>query len=99
MVQCLQKQSYQNRLIAVTNTGNPDYCLLGKAFGIKSLYLDCQEHLQKMMHKFLFEDMDIPVLFHVKIKKTSCLPMVPPGNSISNMILDDETHQSNENKP
>ena len=30
-----------------------------------------------------------PILFHVKIEKTPCLPLVSPGKSIDNMILED----------
>ena len=37
----------------------------------------------------IFLDTDKSILFHVKIEKTPCLPLVSPGKSIDNMILED----------
>ena len=42
------------------------------------------------MNEFL--DYKGPVLFHVKIQKTPCLPLVSPGKSIDNMILVDDMY-------
>jgi acetolactate synthase-1/2/3 large subunit len=41
------------------------------------------------MH-FFCEYYDERLLFHVRIERTPCLPMVAPGQPLDNMILVDE---------
>lgn len=89
MVEYWQRLFHDKRYLAVRNT-NPDYVILAKAFGIKSVYCDCEEDLPAKMKEFLFEDPDKPVLFHVRIERTPCLPLVAPGQRLENMILEDE---------
>lgn len=45
------------------------------------------------MRQFLLEDSDKPVLFHVKVLRTPCLPLVAPGQALDNMILEDMVDQ------
>lgn len=92
MVEYWQRLFHQSRFLAVTNTKNPDYSTLADAFGIKSLYCDAQEDLEETMKKFLFEDPDKPVIFHVRIERTPCLPLVAPGQPLDDMILVDDTN-------
>jgi acetolactate synthase-1/2/3 large subunit len=89
MVEYWQRLFHDNRLIAVRNSANPDYSTLAKAFGIKSVYCDCEEDLEARMKEFLFDDPDEPVLFHVRIERTPCLPLVAPGQPLQDMILED----------
>jgi acetolactate synthase-1/2/3 large subunit len=89
MVEYWQRLFHDKRYLAVRNT-NPDYVVLAQAFGIKSVYCDCEEDLPAKMKEFLFEDPDKPVLFHVRIERTPCLPLVAPGQRLENMILEDE---------
>jgi acetolactate synthase-1/2/3 large subunit len=89
MVEYWQRLFHEKRYLAVRNT-NPDYVVLAQAFGIKSIYCDCDEELPEKMREFLFDDMDKPVLFHVRIERTPCLPLVAPGQRLENMILEDE---------
>lgn len=89
MVEYWQRLFHDERYLAVTNTQNPDYCKLADAFGIKNLYVDSEENLEEVMSKFLFEDPDKPVLLHVRIEKTPCLPLVAPGAPLQDMILED----------
>ena len=42
------------------------------------------------MRSFLEDYDDEPVLMHVRIERTPCLPMVAPGQPLDNMILVDE---------
>jgi acetolactate synthase-1/2/3 large subunit len=93
MVEYWQRLFCAERYIAVTNTQNPEYTKLAEAFGIKSLYCDCEEDLPEKMKQFLLEDNDKPVLFHVKILRTPCLPLVAPGQALDNMILEDVSDQ------
>jgi len=89
MVEYWQKLFLNERYLAVTNTVNPDYRKLADAFGIKNLYADCEEDLPEAMRQFLFDDPDVPVLMHVRIEKTPCLPLVAPGKAVDDMILED----------
>lgn len=91
MVEYWQRLFHESRFLAVTNTKNPNYSTLADAFGIKNLYCDAQEDLEETMKKFLFEDPDKPVLFHVRIERTPCLPLVAPGQPLDDMILEDES--------
>jgi len=91
MVEYWQRLFCEERFIATHNERNPEYTKLAQAFGIKSLYCDNEEELPEKMREFLMEDNDKPVLFHVKILKTPCLPLVAPGQALDNMILEDTT--------
>ena len=89
MVEYWQKLFHEERYLAVTNTVNPNYSKLADSFGIKNLYCDCQEDLPQTLEKFLFEDPEEPVLMHVRIERTPCLPLVAPGKPLQEMILED----------
>lgn len=89
MVEYWQRLFHEKRYLAVRNV-NPKYTVLADAFGIKNLYVDCEEELDAKMKEFLFECQDEPVLFHVKTERTPCLPLVAPGQRLENMILEDE---------
>lgn len=91
MVEYWQKLFFDERYIAVHNERNPKYTRLADAFGIKSLYCDCEEELEEKIEEFLFSDPEEPVLFHVRIKGTPCLPLVAPGQALDNMILEDDS--------
>ena len=41
------------------------------------------------MKEFLFSDPDEPILFHARIERTPCLPLVAPGQPLDDMILED----------
>lgn len=87
MVEYWQRLFHDNRLIAVRNSANPDYGTLAKAFGIHSVYADNEEDLPARMEEFL--NHDGPVLFHVRVQRTPCLPLVAPGQPLQDMILED----------
>jgi acetolactate synthase-1/2/3 large subunit len=89
MVEYWQRLFHDNRLLAVRNSANPDYVKLAEAFGIKAIYCDCEEHIEEKMHEFLFGHSDEPVLFHARIERTPCLPLVAPGQPLEDMILED----------
>eukprot|EP00978_Attheya_sp_CCMP212_P039808 scaffold210835_cov30-Attheya_sp.AAC.1 len=76
-------------LKTVTEQGIFDVTLPG-AFGItKAIYCNAQEDLEGKMKEFLFDDPGKPVLFHVRIERTPCLPLVAPRQPLQNMILED----------
>ncbi|OEU20473.1 TPP_enzyme_N-domain-containing protein [Fragilariopsis cylindrus CCMP1102] len=88
MVEYWQRLFHDNRKLAVRNV-NPDYQTLAKAFGIRSLYADSEDGFEEKMREFLFDYPDEPVLFHVKTRRTPCLPLVAPGQPLDDMILED----------
>lgn len=89
MVEYWQRLFHDARYLAVRNSQNPDYCQLASAFGIKSIYVDSEDQLEEKMREFLFDDPDEPVLFHVRVERTPCLPLVAPGQPLDDMILED----------
>lgn len=89
MVEYWQRLFHKNRLIAVRNSKNPDYVKLAEAYGVKGMYCDSMEDLESKMKEFLFDDPEEAVVFHVRIKRTPCLPMVAPGQPLDDMILED----------
>ncbi|KAL7454112.1 hypothetical protein ACHAWC_005748 [Mediolabrus comicus] len=89
MVEYWQRLFHDERYIAVRNK-SPKYTTLASAFGIKSIYCESEEELPEKMREFLEDYDDEPVLFHVRIERTPCLPMVAPGQPLDNMILVDE---------
>ncbi len=90
MVEYWQRLFHDERYLAVTNTVNPDYGKLADSFGIKNLYVDCEENLPEVMNQFLFDDPEEPVLLHARIERTPCLPLVAPGAPLQDMILEDK---------
>jgi len=89
MVEYWQRLFHDERYIAVRNK-SPEYTTLASAFGIKSIYAESEEELPEKMRQFLEDYDDEPVLFHARIERTPCLPMVAPGQPLDNMILVDE---------
>mmetsp|Transcript_18635 Transcript_18635/g.26868 ORF Transcript_18635/g.26868 Transcript_18635/m.26868 type:complete len:796 (+) Transcript_18635:244-2631(+) len=96
MVEYWQKLFHDERLIAVRNSKNPEYTILADSFGIKNIYCDCEEDLPEKMNEFLFADPDEPVLFHMRINRTPCLPLVAPGAALDSMILSDADQEEME---
>ena len=88
MVEYWQRLFHNERLLAVRNI-NPDYQTLANAFRIKNVHCDCEEEIEEKMREFLFDYDDEPVLFHVRINRTPCLPLVAPGQPLDDMILED----------
>mmetsp|Transcript_7425 Transcript_7425/g.18273 ORF Transcript_7425/g.18273 Transcript_7425/m.18273 type:complete len:836 (-) Transcript_7425:2119-4626(-) len=89
MVEYWQRLFHDARYLAVRNEQNPDYVVLAKAFGIRAIYVESEDEIEAKMKEFLFDYPDEPVLFHVKIRRTPCLPLVAPGQPLDDMILED----------
>jgi len=88
MVEYWQRLFHSDRKLAVRNE-NPDYSTLASAFGIRSMTADSEDEIEEKMREFLFDYPDEPVLFHVRIRRTPCLPLVAPGQPLDDMILED----------
>merc|ERR1712176_1444720 len=81
MVEYWQRLFHSDRKLAVRNK-NPDSSTLASAFGIRSITAECEDELEEKMREFLFDYPDEPVLFHVRIRRTPCLPLVAPGQPL-----------------
>eukprot|EP00531_Pseudo-nitzschia_arenysensis_P006458 CAMPEP_0116147508 /NCGR_PEP_ID=MMETSP0329-20121206/17790_1 /TAXON_ID=697910 /ORGANISM="Pseudo-nitzschia arenysensis, Strain B593" /LENGTH=794 /DNA_ID=CAMNT_0003643437 /DNA_START=405 /DNA_END=2789 /DNA_ORIENTATION=+ len=88
MVEYWQRLFHADRKLAVRNQ-NPDYSTLAAAFGIRSIIAESEDEIEEKMREFLFDYPDEPVLFHVRIRRTPCLPLVAPGQPLDDMILED----------
>jgi acetolactate synthase-1/2/3 large subunit len=88
MVEYWQRLFHNDRKLAVRNQ-NPDYSTLASAFGIRSIVAESEDEIEDKMREFLFDYPDEPVLFHVRIRRTPCLPLVAPGQPLDDMILED----------
>uniref|UniRef100_A0A7S2E898 Acetolactate synthase n=1 Tax=Trieres chinensis TaxID=1514140 RepID=A0A7S2E898_TRICV len=95
MVEYWQRLFHDERYIAIKNE-NPDYGKLAGAFGIKSIYCDHADDLPGKLNEFLFEDKGEPVIMHVRVERTPCLPMVCPGKALDDMIHEDKAFEVDE---
>jgi len=84
MVHVWQKLFFNSNYIATDNF-NPDYCKLANAFGIDSYKIETKSELDDIFEHII--DTDKPVVIDFKVTPDICLPLVPPGNSLSSMIL------------
>ena len=87
MVHVWQQLFHKNRIIATENE-NPDYTLLGKAYGIKTISCCSKKSLQKTMNKFLSYPGPIIGIFHTK--PSMCFPLVSPGKGLHEMIRNEK---------
>ena len=95
MVYIWQKLFFNEKYIS-TNNFNPDFNKLADSFGIENLYCDNLTELDTTVKLAL--EYKGPILVHFKIKPDICLPLVPPGNALDDMILKD-TKNFNSNIP
>tara|TARA_B100001093_G_scaffold519677_1_gene609799 strand:+ start:1739 stop:3526 length:1788 start_codon:yes stop_codon:yes gene_type:complete len=86
MVKAWEKLFYNERYTATDLGKNPNYVELAESFGIKGIMCDNKESLPNTIEYFL--NYDGPILCEFKVKEDLCLPLVAPGSSIDNMILD-----------
>ena len=88
MVAIWEKLFFEERYTATINQRNPEFTKLAEAYGIKSLYCDKIEDLDKTLNKFI--DYPKAILCEFKIEKDICLPLVGPGKALDDMILTDD---------
>ena len=85
MVNIWQNLFFDKKYIATDNY-NPDYCKLAESFNIDNYKIENKKDLLQLLD-FVF-DIDKPVIIDCKVQPDICLPLIPPGNSLSDMILD-----------
>ena len=81
------QQLFFDRRYSFTEMVNPDFVKIGEAYGIKSRRVTDRKELEEAineMHQF-----DGPYLLEVKVEKEeNVFPMVPSGDSVSNIRLE-----------
>ena len=73
---------------------NPDFCMLGESFGLKSFKVDNAMDLEKITNEFL--SYKGPALCEYVVEPEICLPLVGPGKALDDMIMFDDYHKENQ---
>jgi acetolactate synthase I/II/III large subunit len=88
MVRQWQDLFYDKRLVGVDLEGNPDFVKLAEAYGVKAFHMDSVENAEPVLRAALAYT-DGPCLIHAEvIKEDNVFPMIPPGASYHEMIME-----------
>jgi len=87
MVRQWQELFYNNRLSSVLLEGNPDFLVLGAAYGIKGFYIDQPSQMADVLQEALAYDAG-PCLIHARVvSEDNVWPMIPAGRSAGDIVL------------
>eukprot|EP00835_Amoeboradix_gromovi_P005413 NODE_505_length_7533_cov_0.471886.p6 type:complete len:129 gc:universal NODE_505_length_7533_cov_0.471886:518-132(-) len=86
MVRQWQDLFYDERYSG-TKMVNPDFVLMAESFGVKGIRVTDPKDLKRAMKEFIEYDDGPIVLDCVVDKREHCLPMVPGGRSLSEMVF------------
>lgn len=89
MVKQLQDVFYEKRHSFVKLEKNPDFVMLGRAYGIDSYLADTPKELDKVLTKIFCEKKSALVNCIVS-KEENVFPMIPGGQSVDEMIMSKE---------
>ena len=95
MVHIWQKLFFNNNYIATDNF-NPDYCTLAKSFGIDSFKVSNKDELNNIFDIII--NYNKPVLIDFNVVPDICLPLIPPGNKLDDMILEEKNYKNIDKK-
>jgi acetolactate synthase-1/2/3 large subunit len=88
MVNVWEKLFFNNNITA-TESINPDYYLLAKAYGIRCVTIDKSsslDRIQEIIDDFIEYDNTKPIMLNCIVDSDYCLPLVPPGKGLDEMI-------------
>ncbi len=86
MVRQWQQMFFEKRY-ASTEMVNPDFVAIAKGYGIQSFHIEERENLTSGLEKLLTHDG--PYVLEIKVEQEeNVFPMVPPGASVSEVILE-----------
>ena len=88
MVNVWEKLFFDNNIVA-TETVNPNYYLLSKAYNIKCININNKMKIEKitsLITEFIDYDNYKPIILNCIVDSDLCLPLVPPGNALDDMI-------------
>jgi acetolactate synthase-1/2/3 large subunit len=88
MVRQWQEIFYDNRESGVALEGNPDFCKLAEAYGIRTIHIDDRAHTGSRLREALEYNAG-PVVVWCEVAMTdNVYPMIPAGLSYEHMILE-----------
>ena len=88
MVRVWETLFFNKRITATKNKRNPCYKSLSESYGITSLKCNSLDDLELSINNFINYN-DGPILLECKVEPDICLPLVPPGAGLDEMILFD----------
>jgi len=91
MVNIWEKLFFDNNIVA-TESINPNYDLLAKAYNINCITIDKNmtfDDIRLNIIKFIKYDNNEPIILNCIVESDFCLPLVPPGNALDDMITYD----------
>jgi len=89
MVKQLQDVFYEKRHSFVKLEKNPDFVMLGRAYGIDSYIANTPKELDKLLTK-IFCEKKASLVNCIVSKEENVFPMIPGGKSIDEMIMFEE---------
>ncbi|MBN1782171.1 biosynthetic-type acetolactate synthase large subunit [bacterium] len=93
MVRQWQHLFYDNRLSGVDLEGNPEFTMVGQAYGIKGFKLTRVEDVESVIKEALAYN-EGPCIVHAKIiKEANVFPMIPAGAGYDKMLLSPPTEK------
>lgn len=85
MVRAWEKLFFKENYVATECSYNPDYCLLAKSYGIKSVKInDINDINEKIKYVLNYEK---PILCNVIVNSDLCLPLVAPGKALDEILF------------
>jgi acetolactate synthase-1/2/3 large subunit len=88
MVRQWQELFFENRLSGVDLEGNPDFCKLAEAYGVKAFRIKRPADVDKVL-KQAAEYNDGPCVIEAEVvKEDNVFPMIPAGAPISGMLIE-----------
>ena len=89
MVKQLQDVFYEKRHSFVKLEKNPDFVMLGRAYGIDSYIANTPKEIDKLLIK-IFCEKKASLVNCIVSKEENVFPMIPGGKSIDEMIMFEE---------
>ena len=86
MVRVWETLFFDGKITATENVQNPMFHKLAESFGIKGIKCSSRKELEKSLEQLL--NYDGPILLECEVERDMCLPLVPPGAGLHEMILD-----------
>ena len=87
MVRVWEELFFEGRHTATSCEKNPEYHLLAESYGIKGI--ECKDKKELSNKIDFFMNYKGPILCNFKVETDRCLPLVPPGNALDEMLLND----------
>ena len=80
------QELFFNKRYSFTRMLNPDFKALASAYGIDCVNVETREELDEGVRRMLADDKPFILNVHVK-EETLVFPMVPPGKSVDQIML------------